>query len=42
MRALATLGVGLLLLAACAEKPADAGEADEHILDFDSATVRLA
>jgi uncharacterized membrane protein (UPF0127 family) len=38
----ALLCVGLLLLAGCAGKPADAGEADEHILDFDSATVRLA
>jgi uncharacterized membrane protein (UPF0127 family) len=45
MRALAVRALvcmALLALPGCGEKPAPAAAADEHILDFDSATVRLA
>ena len=37
----ALLCVTLVALASCSERPASASDADEHILDFDSATVRL-
>ncbi len=36
------LCVALFAIAGCGERPEPAAAADEHVLDFDSATVRLA
>jgi uncharacterized protein len=40
-RARALLCMALLALPSCGERPEPADDADKHILDFDSATVRL-